>query len=455
MGTDIREIDYREGQFVINYVSLPRRLWCLHVVWWRVLVTVFLCFVGTIFLLYTIELDELILNCAALEIVINLDELIFESLAPTCGHKAIAMLSPIPKARVRYVRGIEIYAVLIFAGTTLLGVLATFFIIEGTDSEYLDCSRQAVCGGQLDFLIAMDPGGAVTATSSVHPEDDGIWPLEDKCMKYANDDSYRFRAVEELIKSCANCADDKLQASVDNSLSDLAAGVDWAYFSLAKRPGIPIGERMADLNPLCKDFKKGAELNTLWPAPILQDIVGDAVGADSYDTFVCSQAEQLCGADSEAGVRMGQWCSDTCGCNDPASPNVLTNYDAGCPTSCDKTVEYEFVLDSVTTCEDHSPSSAVFKAYVKGIQRQQASYSHNKDWQGLLQKWIDNLQNKGCDAHPLIPKQELGDLCTANAFKLKPLSFVCPRACGCHLSPPTFPPPPGQQNTCPTVCTTR
>jgi len=121
---------------------------------------------GALWLSYETDMSNLLLNAVALEFVLNVDELIFENLAPLqfkhvfglCSTTALPLPSLLHQCRQDFRwRGLDVRTV-----TTFFSCVAFITAIyAGFMMPYdviLRDTRHAICGGELDFLYAM--GGA-------------------------------------------------------------------------------------------------------------------------------------------------------------------------------------------------------------------------------------------------------------------------------------------------------
>ena len=83
-------IDEIDGTYKVMQLSEGRRLIREAMSAVRLCVSAFLTYQGTQYLIYTIAVEELLLNAVALEFVITLDELVFQSLAPAHTKRVVA-----------------------------------------------------------------------------------------------------------------------------------------------------------------------------------------------------------------------------------------------------------------------------------------------------------------------------------------------------------------------------
>lgn len=419
-------------------MSVTRKRWCALIVLLRSCLLGILCIIGTLFIALTLGLAELLFNCAALSIVLGVDELLHQALEPWEVSKLITLLRPIPRRKIGYWKGLDLTTVSATVCVLIMISITPSVLLKWTHGDGLTCARQALCGGNLGFAVGMDPAGAVVAARATGRQEvrKETWrPLTPKCINFIdekNKNSYRFRAVIELITHSS-----ALSKNVEESLSDMAAPLDWGYLSLRHRVKIPTEERLGDLNPECVDFSAGS---TIWPQRFLQVMVSDAVGMSSTH-FTCTTAKSKCGEDSEAGVRLRQWCPVTCGCSLPNSSLAAISSNSGCPPACSSLPSFRNALREAS-CTDQPKDSPDFLTYIRGIEDIKLSYSGS--WAAHIQEWSEQLSLKGCSFHDL---GGFGDLCSSNAFKLKYMAFVCPVTCGCPRVPPK-----GQPNMCPESC---
>ena len=126
----------------------------------RATMAAFMVTQGTQFLVYTTDIGDLLLNAVALEFVINTDELLYEALAPsrakcllqnTTGFK----LKPQPTVRGVDFRGVLTICFVISAMTWAV----TAFMRD--QLKVLWAVSDAICGGDTEFIFALDGIGSV------------------------------------------------------------------------------------------------------------------------------------------------------------------------------------------------------------------------------------------------------------------------------------------------------
>ena len=92
----------------------------------RLALSVFLLYYGSLFLVYTISLGDLLLNAVALEIILTMDELLYELLAPGRVKRLIAGALPLKQcpalSRTWRGLGLRTFVTLVLSFVTFFGV---------------------------------------------------------------------------------------------------------------------------------------------------------------------------------------------------------------------------------------------------------------------------------------------------------------------------------------------
>jgi len=149
--------------------------------------------------------------------------------------------------------------------------------------------------------------------------------------------------------------------------------------------------------------------------------------------ITCSDLTDYCYEDSTEGVRARQFCPVTCGCNNPSDQLVLTSSAYGCPQNCADFAPYD---NSVSTqeCVDEVIGSNRTADYVNEVTRISSTWP--AFWQA---QWLNSLAPYliayGCSA---VSSFKIGeslpmDACVEGGtmWPIKPMSHLCPVACGC------------------------
>lgn len=139
---------------------VPRKVFAVAVIVVRFAVAVTLGAVGTLFLLNTGSIQEVVLNAVALGFILETDELFYDTVVPK-GVKAVKdVIEPLPLLESNrwgsYTRaGITVVictALLVVAGTNLNDTISQMRAIE-----------EEMCGGRKNFVVGL---GTATDTSS-------------------------------------------------------------------------------------------------------------------------------------------------------------------------------------------------------------------------------------------------------------------------------------------------
>ena len=148
------------GSLAFERLSYARLAAFLLAMGLRLGVCVLLALYGCRFLVHTISIGELLLNAVALEFVLNMDELIFEALAPSRVLRLVDAAKPLPVPRVlgHHWRGFDLRALV-----TLLAVSSTLaafvFGVLIPNIATLTRASDALCGGDVDFVTTVDGAG--------------------------------------------------------------------------------------------------------------------------------------------------------------------------------------------------------------------------------------------------------------------------------------------------------
>ena len=173
----------------------------------------------------------------------------------------------------------------------------------------------------------------------------------------------------------------------------------------------------------------------------------------------CEDVRQFCNEDTVTGLRARQICPKTCGCEDPRGSLALWGPSQGCPKNCQKSGPFRAALDDLSCKDVHSHDTQFVKYLDNWV-------NFTKSMPGLARKaarsWIAALRTLGCDfLNPALWTEEQAEqlkdswspymngfnLCTTKgtSYPVKPLSYFCPKACGCHT----------EDNGCPGSCPAR
>jgi len=149
-----------KGGSSIMGISDARRGAVLFIQFCRLGVVVALGYAGIVWLGNTVSVTDLVLNAVALEFVLTVDELIYESLAPLRIKKLINDLSqspiPIPSPPQKHGLDRSVISILV---TVVAILVVSWFTIVNPFATRLKLADDALCAGELDFVYTLNAGG--------------------------------------------------------------------------------------------------------------------------------------------------------------------------------------------------------------------------------------------------------------------------------------------------------
>jgi hypothetical protein len=388
---------------------------------------------GVLYLVFTIEPRDLLLNAVALQIVVELDELFFTAFAPNHASKVLLSLNPLPRPPVKSFKGLNVGPAI---GMVIIIVaqLMIYLSLLKPQKDVLRDIVQEICGGNLNFVARADPSGMIYA---------GAY----SASYVIQEDSYEYQAMRQLVldvpgENIEAFAGTLVKGEVSKSAA--ANGMTGSYWSLEAIGRLDVQHSSAWWNSNCLDMltdSPGEEIGTL---PFFRRILHDAIEEDVFtaneDEHVshppltdCHSVLSHCSRDSAAGVRSRQICPETCGCLKPASEVVQGVKQNGCPPQCEWTSQYKN-KSRTRTCDDLPVESPEFQVQLEGIRSVRDSYPNS--WKSSIEEIISLLENSGCNA--TLTKFTIHgweDLCQRSfGWYFEPLSYLCPISCGCHVT---------------------
>ena len=146
------------GEVSITSVSSMRFLGVSLVMLSRLMVAGGLLYAGSLWLAYTVSLQDLMLNAVALEFVLNVDELIFISLAPLSLKYLVDNAKMLPKQAPPAWKGLELSTAINFVVVAgALGVFIQSVLLPQVDTLWRVVD--AICGGEHGFVYSVDGAG--------------------------------------------------------------------------------------------------------------------------------------------------------------------------------------------------------------------------------------------------------------------------------------------------------
>eukprot|EP00439_Symbiodinium_sp_Y106_P000480 s8290_g1.t1 len=323
------KINSRENPFtlVMHYrlmsVSVRRKIASAILLAYRLLAAAALIYVGTFFLVYTIDVTELILNAVALAIILDIDDLLFDALATTPGRHLVNQMDPLPMKSWPRVRGADVKSMSMLVLIPLVTMIVYLNMLAPMVAT-LDSAKDAMCGGNLQFVWTTDQRNVILLSPTQGDGwKEGGYELQSKAVDEA-----------EVL-----------------SLSDVSSGTAWGVWlgsvdALTETSILPLEQSVDVFNPRCAD---------LGDTEPLRNYLREFLGNESL--MGCDDARPYCGlmdGSKGKGFAARMLCSDTCGCNDPAGEVMQIG---GCPyglgRACWASSGFLRSLESYT-CEEKS-----------------------------------------------------------------------------------------------------
>ncbi|CAJ1381709.1 unnamed protein product [Effrenium voratum] len=412
----------RENPFtqVVYYrlVALPRArvIFSAALLLYRFIAALLLIYVGTFFLVYTVNVTELILNAVALGIILDIDDLLFDALATTPGRHLLHHLDPLPMRSFPRFRGADVKSLsMSFIIPTL--VLVVYFSMLSPMVANLNLVKDTLCGGNLEFVWSLDKRGVTVLAPTVG----GGWEEYDNSMQT--------KAISEA----------QGQVGITNA-TKYGLWVQGVGF-LSASTSLTLDELVDEHNSDCGDLgNEEPMLNYLRDTLNNQSIMG------------CADVVQFCnsiskmpdwGLDGGAGFVTRMLCSDTCGCTDPGGEFALVQ---GCPygpgRACSQSPKYALNARQGLCAERSVQQLRSYVPWQKWLQSIVNFAQAGGDMKGQKEALVlaDAMWNYGCGFAPVVEAQNITwgncfEWNTAFDWELKTVSFFCPQTCVCKDQP--------------------
>ena len=119
-------LKYEDGKLRMKYIGRVRFFFTMVANFVRGAIACVLCFYGTRFVGYTLELEDLLMNAVALEFVISVDEALFQALMPRAIKQFYDRLQPFRLPPFTSYRGVDLRG-----GVAVLAVTGVFMAALG------------------------------------------------------------------------------------------------------------------------------------------------------------------------------------------------------------------------------------------------------------------------------------------------------------------------------------
>ena len=367
--------------FRLVALSQSRKAWCSILFVYRLVAGIMMIIVGTTFLVYTIEVEELILNAVALEIVLDIDDLVFDALCTVPARFMMRNLEPVSLPKIPRRKGLDVKAGINTCLMPIMGIVVYFTMLAPMVETLLD-AQHALCGGNLDFAWGRDGRQILhtAPTASYQP-----WNPEQQIL--------HVKALNEVLW---HQADGSLNLRYSMWQRDIT--------SLRYTTGLPL-EEVADLyNKKCEDVFPRETVYT----EVMRELTGNATLSSCADVKAYCKSITLMPAfqnDGGVGYLARHLCPITCGCMDPYSEFFFITgcaYELERPCSSSKYDHLDLLASRTShildNCSQKSPESlrnwppwfsfvSQIKSYA-AVEEDRRQSSSRSDWlacRGLLQ----------------------------------------------------------------------
>mmetsp|Transcript_19708 Transcript_19708/g.54139 ORF Transcript_19708/g.54139 Transcript_19708/m.54139 type:complete len:714 (+) Transcript_19708:61-2202(+) len=402
-----RFVETGESTIVIQSLGRARFAAVLCVVLLRLGLWVYLAIGGVRYLTRTPDLADIVLNCLALQFVLEIDEMIFDTLAPSAARSLIGKLEPLEIDESHRVRklGIQSTGVLLFVGL----VVAISYMVEiRALIESVNAVRHEMCSGVLDFTYGVEVTGAVYVTATK--------PYDDECCETF----YPQQAVHEVVTAHQPNTLDPTLHDVSKRLNYSVVFEDWyqgnssegLFRDFQARVGYTGSDLARAINPDCENQK----------LPLgVRSFLGSLVRKPVHE---CGDAIDLCSSVDTVGVLVRASCPITCECAMATAKFIHINSDWGCPERCLSSG----IAFAPSSCSSRTPEELLAQGYWANWIRQLESVNYTV--RGVSVGPL--MRDHGCGIVAIL--QNLGnEVCGSNEYEagLRSLVRVCPTECGC------------------------
>lgn len=328
----------------------PRRAVALGVfcVLPRLIIAAWLGYVGCFFLLKTTSIEDLFLNALALELVLNIDELLFKSITPVRLAHFIEKAQPIKLRTKNALLGAKVSLLKLVVACGCLAYLFQFHLIP--QITLIKETQSAMCGGKNEFLFLQRATGVVFIGTPGDANRSSLLNYRINVVKSATEQYPSLSAYPYVRRDLSSYQDvDSLLRAGNQALESIAGATD-----------------------ICADFESDVWSRRVSPSrkpSVSQVLIGLAQSSNVHN---CSSAAPFCSNPSTIGKFVRFHCPETCGCNDVGSGLLLSGSSWGCPSACKfgftKSLEW-FNYE----CFDKTTADMSFEKYLQNLGKQYTS----------------------------------------------------------------------------------
>lgn len=266
----------------------------------RLAVGVVLMLVGGVYLGETTEIEDLVLNAAALGFILEVDNLLFRTIAPGEVETFVHMLEPLRKPRGPYWRGLGCFTVSSFVAATVAVVMLVLEVTMSTLSLLVDV-EQTLCRGPQDFVLRQAPSGELVLGETLP-------------FGHGSERSMDGDIIREVLQT---------QDLRQTSYGQYWHVQLWAFTSVSDRLTVEyVSNRLSALP--CTDSLQFVGTSSMPWKQLSYFGTGDEMG--------CSDFAQYCFEPQQTLLR--SLCSKTCQCDSPQSGSLYVGPSNGCLPRC-------------------------------------------------------------------------------------------------------------------------
>lgn len=406
----------------------------------RLFITFFLAVVGVMYIVATADLHELILNCIALAMILDIDELLYAAFIPlglkTMMSRADPVVFPIGSNILRkllsvLLLGLICVAVFITRQTMLLPVI-----------EHMQDVESILCSGSLDWIWlqaasvvkvaqtnlakgGLSPYALLAVDQRAWPDDVSALTWRSRYARYASEKH------SQLLRDL----------SVDEGNYSKQKSIDWMWNS-----GVPRHQVAVWHSRPCLDIHPRQTEAYAWFSMLQFDLGIGATNCEEVPHELCINH-----AIPWSGLAR-YYCPQKCGCNDASRYFFLSGAFAGksgCPADC--RTPWRKSLALLGKCQDKDYSSpafwtyldSLFKVMTKGPRREQTTTK--QEVEAMREPFRGRAQQYGCgvfnESSHWPDWNDATDFCNPIDKNLQSVGAssaqgICPETCG---HPPTLP----------------
>jgi len=368
---------------------------CMLMVLVRLTVCGFLLYAGTLYLVGTIDMRDLLLNSMALGVVLEVDELVFAALAPDSAREAIECAAPLPYSIIPRFHGLDVKAFL-FTCLLLGGAPVVYYTRLIPAQDILNESALNACDGEREFAYATNVLGLVAVVKTRPPESKGPTIVT--------------QAIQEAID---HATPNTSKWAVWRRDFDRDALTRWKSASIAQALQLiqPLPTDCNDLLNKGNDGRVYANWLSILHGKIsncsqLRSVCLDLNWSKPTDLgFVRAMCPHTCGCDSRLSVGIFTLPTDYTGCAGACRSNFLDKYSHSCvdstPWSYQNKKGWDMIVEYIRIVADKSSPSdkgdflnimnLLNTSVCQGVQVVQSTYS-SYGWNPCNHGWGIPLQ---------------------------------------------------------------